>query len=154
MTEENTEVLDLGQVPLEEGGRMELLFPRSSRALPITAGSSESCGGKCRGQSRLFSSVFKAVLICLPPTPTPASVLSVSFSCSLRQLGWRPPLGTPHPVPVSTPITGHARPVARTPSAPHAVGCTGDTGWKEGPWLHGNGVEGFSGWWISCRLLP
>ena len=57
---------------------MELLSPRSSSALPITAGSSESCGGKRRGQSRLFSSVSKAVLICLPG-PHPQSVLSMSL---------------------------------------------------------------------------
>ena len=80
------------------------------------------------------------------PAPTPNLFSQCPFSCSLRPLGWRPPLGTPSPQhQVSAPITGHTQPLAgwcslppgaprpesglrlrvRTPSAPHAVGCTG-----------------------------
>ena len=77
------------------------------------------------------------------------------ISCSLRPLGWRPPLRPPSPQhQVSAPITGHTQPLAgwcslppgaprpesglrlcvRAPSAPHAVGCTRGRRVEGRPW--------------------
>ena len=102
--------------------------------------------GESAGDNPDSLTVYPRQSLSACPAPTPNLFSQCPFSCSLRPLGWRPPLGTPSPQhQVSAPITGHTQPLAgwcslppgaprpesglrlrvRTPSAPHAVGCTG-----------------------------
>lgn len=119
--------------------------------------------------SRQSSSVPTS-LICSPSVPS--SGPSISWAGGFL---WVPPVPGflfQHPSHTATALAPHwlalppswehlsvwaasEIPLCPTPAwGPRPPGCTGDAGWKESPRLRGSGVESFSGWWISCHLLP